>query len=169
MSAVSSADMSVGTERPSSQPPGTWQRMHRSPAKAASWLATASAAWNSGSRADWPIIEAAQLLNGSCTASYRPWQIVQFCASTIGWLRVLGCVPSRNKSSSVVGNGSGSANVRVTKAPAAATPTHHAPAVAIDRMLFITDSLRPWTGAVRTNREYKRTRSTDVRVLYSPR
>ena len=65
---VSSVLPPGGSERPSSQPIGTWQRRQKSPTPGMSLLATSSAAQKSGSRLACAIIEPAQLKPGS-TAS----------------------------------------------------------------------------------------------------
>ena len=55
-----SAEPSVGSERPPSQPAGVWQRRQKSPAKAASWFAIVSVAWKTGSRIACAIMLPAQ-------------------------------------------------------------------------------------------------------------
>ncbi len=63
--------------RPPSHAPGEWQRMQNSPARCTSWLAIASAACHTGSRADWAIAEVTQLSNGANVGEYSLWQNVQ--------------------------------------------------------------------------------------------
>lgn len=104
-SVLSSAEPSGGVLRPSSQAPGAWQRRHSSPDAVASWLAIASAAWNTGSRVACAIMLDAQRVYGSWSTSKLPWQTAQFGDDWIDWFSVSGCVPGCRKSFGVVAMG----------------------------------------------------------------
>ncbi len=111
------AEPSVGELRPSIQPIGAWQRRHRSPAKAASSLAIASAAYITGSCAAWPIMLTAQGRTGSVWRLKLPWQTVQSLTVSIGSISDPGGEPGSKKSTMVVGS------VPSATAPPAATTT----------------------------------------------
>ena len=61
-------------EWPASQPPGAWQRMQVSPPMFASWLAMATAACHTGSRALCAMRLVAQVSYGAIWSPYPEWQ-----------------------------------------------------------------------------------------------
>ena len=60
--------------RPPSHAPGAWQRMHSSPDRFASWLASESVACHTGSRDDCAIMLVTHVSNGAKVGLKSEWQ-----------------------------------------------------------------------------------------------